>query len=125
MKKKGKKMLFSIGYQNIKSTDELYQILKGHGMTHILDVRSRPYSRKKAFNRNRLKEIKGIKYMWIGDRLGGFSEIDEKSIQDLAVMQRGIVGCLMCLEADPDQCHRKNEIAERLKKYGVNVTHIK
>jgi len=39
----------------------------------------------------------------------------------LASWQKDKVTCLMCMEADPDRCYRKNEIAERLKKYGVPV----
>lgn len=32
--------------------------------------------------------------------------------------------CLMCMEADPDQCHRKHTIASRLKHHGILVTHL-
>ena len=40
---------------------------------HLLDARSRPYSRKPAFNKNRLEKVlpeNGIEYSWLGDKLG-------------------------------------------------------
>jgi len=66
----------------------------------------------------------GIQYMWAGKTLGGFSEIDEADIRKLASWKKERIACLMCMEADPDRCHRKNEIARRLKNYGVSVDHI-
>jgi hypothetical protein len=66
----------------------------------------------------------GIQYKWTGDTLCGFSEIDEADIKKLASWHKDKVACLMCMEADPDRCHRKTEIAKRLKKYGVPVDHI-
>jgi uncharacterized protein (DUF488 family) len=118
-------MLYSIGYQKFKSAEEMVIVLKHHKVTHLVDVRSRPYSRKKEFNKNRLKNVEGLKYIWMGDCLGGFADIDEKDIQSLEVWQKERIGCLMCMEADPDQCHRKTEISKRLEKYNVQVTHIK
>jgi hypothetical protein len=32
--------------------------------------------------------------------------------------------CIMCMEANPDHCHRKTEIARRLAETGVQVDHI-
>lgn len=120
-------MLYSIGYQHIKGVDDLVKILHKNKIQDLVDIRSKPYSRKAAFNKNNLNKNlskAGIRFWWFGDTLGGFSEIDEADIKKLAFWQQDKVACLMCMEADPDRCHRKIEIAKRLKKYGVSVDHI-
>jgi uncharacterized protein (DUF488 family) len=120
-------MLYSIGYQNLKSTGDLIGILQTKKIDVLVDVRSKPFSRKPAFNKNALSkqlQLSGIPYVWLGDRLGGFKEIDEKSIEHIASFQIDQKVCLMCMEADPDRCHRKYDIAERLKKYQIEVEHI-
>lgn len=119
--------LFSIGYQEMQTANELLLILMENKIDVLVDVRSKPFSRKKAFNKNSLSVYlpdNGIDYAWKGDTLGGFSEIGESAIQKLAKWQEGKRACLMCMEADPDHCHRKNEIAKRLEAYGVGVTHL-
>jgi uncharacterized protein (DUF488 family) len=120
-------MLYSIGYQNLKNIETLQDILKEKGIKILIDVRSRPYGRKSSFNKKILETslpTAGIDYNWAGKTLGGFSEIHEEDIKNLAVWQKGRMACLMCMEADPDCCHRKNEIARRLENYGVSVNHI-
>jgi len=120
-------MLYSIGYQNLNSVEMLQTILLEKGIKILLDVRSKPYSRKSSFNKKILETSLpaiGIKYNWVGKTLGGFSKIDEEDIKRLAAWQKGKVACLMCMEADPDRCHRKTDIAKRLKTYGVSVDHI-
>lgn len=120
-------MLYSIGYQNLENIETLQDILQEKGIKILLDVRSRPYGRKSSFNKKYLETFlpaAGIDYHWAGKTLGGFSEINEDDIKKLSEWQKGKVVCLMCMEADPDRCHRKNEIARRLEKYGVSVNHI-
>lgn len=118
-------MLYSIGYQR-SDLDTFIQTLKEHSIEFLVDVRSKPYSRKHQFNQGNLKHLlegAGITYIWAGRTLGGFTPIVEKDIEYLAHWQEDKVACLMCLEADPLQCHR-NDIAERLRAYGVQVRHI-
>lgn len=120
-------MLYSIGYQYLINIETLQQILRENGIEILLDVRSRPYGRNRLFNKKILETAlpdAGIDYIWAGKTLGGFSEINEEDIKKLASWQKDKIICLMCMEADPDRCHRKNEIARRLKKYGVWVNHI-
>ena len=120
-------MLYSIGYQNLKSVKELQNILQEKGIKILVDVRSRPYGRKSIFNKKNLETFlsdSGIDYIWAGNTLGGFAVITEQAIISLAAWQKNKTVCLMCMEADPDHCHRKNEIARRLKKYDVSVNHI-
>ena len=120
-------MLYSVGYQNLENIETLRDILHEKGIKILLDVRSRPYGRKSRFNKKNLETLLpavGIEYNWEGKTLGGFSEIDEDDIKKLTTWQKGKIACLMCMEADPDRCHRKNEIARRLEEYGVSVNHL-
>ena len=121
-------MVYTIGYQD-KDINFFVNALKTHGVGVLLDVRTRPTGWNPAFRgkalENRTKR-EGIMYQWRGLWLGGFGAIKESSIQKLADYVNGTEKniCLMCMEADPFQCHRHYEIAERLKRYGVQVAHI-
>ena len=121
-------MLYSIGYQTLKTSAELVRVLKAHGIREVLDVRSKPYSHNRAFNRQALSaelSTNGIGYRWTGDTLGGFTEIGEDAIHRLAnSVREDVPTCLLCMEADPERCHRKQEIARRLSAYGVAVRHL-
>ncbi|WP_449246644.1 DUF488 domain-containing protein [Desulfarculus baarsii] len=120
-------MLYSIGYQKMKDADDLVAALRSHNIDTLVDVRSKPYGRKFAFNQSRLSaalSAVGIAYFWVGNYLGGFAKIQEADIARLAEWQKGKVACLMCMEANPDQCHRKYEIGRRLEAYGVEVIHL-
>lgn len=121
-----KASVYTIGYQKL-SLQAMIAELKACGIDTLLDVRSKPYSRKKDFNRKNLEKIlpaAGIQYMWVGDWLGGFSKISEKSIHHLAEYAESCTACLMCMEADPDQCHRSYEIGRRLAAYDVGAHHL-
>jgi len=121
-------MIYTIGYQKMSTPAALVALLKENGITTLVDVRSKPYSRKYAFNGKRLDPVlaqAGIKYIWGGKTLGGFGEITDRAIGKLAEFQAGKKMCLMCMEADPDKCHRKYEIAARLEKnHQVPATHF-
>jgi uncharacterized protein (DUF488 family) len=119
-------MLYSIGYQKI-TVDQLISELQRRSIGWLVDVRSKPYSRKHEFNQKQLREaleFYNIAYVWKGDTLGGFSLIAEADIAELAKWQEDKIACLMCMEADPLKCHRDQEIAIRLMAYGVTVEHI-
>ncbi|MBS3733159.1 MAG: DUF488 domain-containing protein [Desulfobacterales bacterium] len=119
-------MLYTIGYQKI-TAEQLIDILAGYGVDTLVDVRSRPYTSKKGFHRRELEKTlpeRGITYCWAGDRLGGFGRITETAIFELAGFVRDRTVCLMCMEADPDQCHRKTEIARRLAACNVAAHHL-
>ncbi|MGM0454428.1 MAG: DUF488 family protein [Thermodesulfobacteriota bacterium] len=119
-------MIYTIGYQNI-TADQLIDHLRQNAVDVLIDVRSKPFSRKKAFNKRALEKRlsdAGIAYRWWGDKLGGFSTIHETAIRSLAAFASDKTVCLMCMEADPDQCHRKNEIARRLAGQDVIARHI-
>jgi uncharacterized protein (DUF488 family) len=121
-------MIYSIGYQNLKNAGDLIGILQKKDINTLVDVRSKPFSRKSGFNKKVLsKQLKrnDIQYIWLGETLGGFGRIEEGGIESMAFFQIGQRVCLMCMEADPEQCHRKYEIAKRLKQYKIEVEHIR
>ena len=119
-------MIYSIGYQKLDQKT-LIEILKAHQVEVLVDVRSRPYGRIADFNRNAMQRwlpSAGIDYLWKGDILGGFAPIEEDAIRWLADFGRERTVCIMCMEANPEKCHRKTEIARRIEAYGVSVEHI-
>jgi len=69
--------IFSIGHGN-KKIEDFIQELKSFEIQFLLDIRSKPFSKwNPQFNQNELKyklEEKGIKYVFVGDTLGGLPE---------------------------------------------------
>jgi len=124
--RKGSGVIYSIGYQKLDQK-RLIEILKAHRVEVLVDVRSRPYGRIPVFNRNAMERwlpAAGIGYLWKGDLLGGFAPIEEEAIRWLADFGRERTLCIMCMEADPDKCHRKMEIGRRIEAYGDRVEHL-
>ncbi|MDY6894749.1 MAG: DUF488 domain-containing protein [Thermotogota bacterium] len=119
--------MYSIGYQGI-SAEKLEEILTVKKVTHLVDVRSKPYSRwKKEFNKPALErrfENSGITYLWGGKTLGGLSPISEDAIRRLAEFDKGRTVCIMCMEKDPAKCHRSSEIGRRIAAYGIKIDHL-
>ena len=122
-------MLYTIGYQGMKGPDDLIKMLLENGVTDLVDVRSKPFSRYhyQEFDRDRLRGLvisAGIKYLWKGDILGGFGSISDSALEWLYNFHIGRRACVMCMEKDPDKCHRKNEIARRLAPKNVEIRHL-
>ncbi len=118
-------MIYSIGYQN-DTIKEIVGIMDEKGITHLIDVRSVPYSRKPGFNKNFLMKELGYRYIWMGDILGGKSgPAKPAGINKLKELEAaGDVMLLMCMENHPCDCHRLTDIARRLAKAGIRITHI-
>ena len=140
--------IYTIGYGS-RSVDEFIQVLQEHDIAYLIDVRSAPYSRyKPEFSREPLDaelERHGIRYVFMGDTLGGRPDDEEcydvngkvdyemmKKIEryqigikrlQTAVAQKQCVA-LMCSEGKPENCHRSKLIGESLTEQNVRVTHI-
>lgn len=140
--------IYSVGHSNHALTIFL-DLLKRHGIESLVDVRSAPYSRYVShFNRVELEEAverQGIRYVYLGDELGGrpagdefYDEQDhvlysrvarapfflhgiERLIDEGAMYRMAI----MCSEEDPAGCHRHLLIARVLETQGVQVRHIR
>ena len=137
-------ILWTIGHSNT-DIDTFIKLLRTHGIACVVDVRSAPYSRHVPhFNRpelHRLLEAFGIRYLYMGDALGGRIQDKEgtrprtysRAASDPAFVS-GIETLLkraedekitvMCAEKDPNRCHRRHLISAYLDERGVEVRHI-
>ena len=115
--------------------------LSAAGVTHLVDVRTAPYSRfKPEFSREPLAaalDAAGIRYVFMGQELGGqpgrkpdYAQMRLRPafLEGIARLEAGLEGghriALMCAEATPQSCHRTRLIAEELVAQGIPVSHI-
>ena len=139
--------LYSIGYGN-RRIDDFICLIKNHQIKFLADLRSKPYSRFNTdFSQKNLKAIlqaNGIKYIFMGDSLGGLPSdsscyidgyVDYKVVDGKDFYKKGIDRLLtahkkkiplvlMCSEKKPHECHRSKLIGETLRKYSIDVNHI-
>jgi uncharacterized protein (DUF488 family) len=128
-------IVYTVGHSTA-TLEDLLAVLQEHAVEILVDVRSKPRSRLAHFDLAALQasvEEAGVRYRFVGDRLGGIprdprisarwrqgkldpiiidhlrkSEEWRDGIDELAALvRRGSVVCIMCSEADPDECHRK------------------
>ncbi|NLG52154.1 MAG: DUF488 domain-containing protein [Chloroflexi bacterium] len=140
-------LIYTIGHSN-HTVEELAALLRGQGVTIVVDVRSQPYSRwtpqfnKQAFSRD--LQAAGLTYLFMGDSLGG--RPDDPALQNAqghpdyermaatpafqsglerlqALAVEGNVA-ILCSEGDYRACHRSLLIAPHLLERGVRVVHI-
>jgi len=114
-------MIYTLGYQKLP-VPEFQRILREKHIDCIVDVRSKPHGRAHQYNKNSLATAYGDKYQWLGATLGGFGEIGDDSIKDLAASFLPDLNYLIiCFEADPRECHRHYEIGRRMLPLGVDI----
>ncbi len=137
---------FTIGHSN-HSIERFVALLRQHGVTALVDVRSAPYSRfhpqfgGKALE-GALRE-NGIAYVFLGKELGARSQdpscyengrvqygrLAKTSLfrQGIERVKKGINSqriALMCAEKEPLECHRTLLVSRALEREGVSVAHI-
>lgn len=140
--------IYTIGY-GARDIEPFIAALRRYGITFLIDVRSRPYSRfKPDFSKERLEESlrrAGIRYVYMGDALGGqpadsscydadgkvdYAKVSERDfyltgIDRLAKAQsQGLPVSIMCSEGKPQNCHRSKLIGKSLAERGIAVAHI-
>jgi uncharacterized protein (DUF488 family) len=140
--------IYSIGHGNKKIQDFIKE-LKTFEVQFLLDIRSKPFSKwNPQFNQNELKfklEENGIKYVFVGDTLGGLPEdrscydYNGKVVYDLikekeffkvglerltTANEKQIKIALMCSESKPEECHRSKLIGQELLKKKISLKHI-
>jgi len=140
--------IFSIGHGNKKIEDFILE-LQSFEIEFLLDIRSKPFSKwNPQFNQNELRfklEDYGIKYVFVGDTLGGLPEdrscydYDGKVIYDLikekdffkeglerltTAFEKQIKIVIMCSESKPEECHRSKLIGQELLKKKISLKHI-
>lgn len=140
--------IYTIGYGS-RSLDDLVALLKRYQIVFLIDVRSKPYSKfKPEFTKDALEpriNSEGLKYVFMGDTLGGQPDIpsvftddgkvDYGKLREKDFFQRGIQRlqdawnkklrvAIMCSEGKPEMCHRSKLIGEVLVEKGIEVMHI-
>jgi len=140
--------IYTIGYGN-RTMGGFIDLLKRYKIEYLVDLRSQPYSRfKPEFSQKELEQhLKraGIRYMYMGDMLGGRPGdddcythdrcVDYAKVQEKAFFKRGIDRilaawdkqlriALMCSELKPEECHRSKLIGTTLDEMGIVVAHI-
>jgi len=140
--------IYSIGHGN-KKIEDFIKELKTFEVQFLLDIRSKPFSKwNPQFNQNELKfklEETGIKYVFVGDTLGGLPEdrscydYNGKVVYDLikekdffkeglerltTANEKLIKLAIMCSESKPEECHRSKLIGQELLKKEISLKHI-
>jgi uncharacterized protein (DUF488 family) len=140
--------IYTIGHSD-HATTVFVDLLRRHGITLLVDVRSQPYSRwAHQFNRETLArdlQEAGIAYQFMGDTLGGrpadpalYDPGEERpdyermaqtpdyqaGVDRLLELARAERVAVMCSEGDPRRCHRHLLITQTLLDRGVRVLHI-
>jgi len=127
--------VWTIGYSN-RSVDRLMELLREHKIRTLIDIRSFPTSKVEHFKREEMEQWlpeHGVEYVWLGKELGGYrrggyrAHMKTKLFRDgvrklleLAEKQRV---CIMCMEKNPEYCHRRF-VSAYLEGRGVEVVHI-
>lgn len=139
--------IYTIGYGS-RSMEDFVRVLKAHGIEYLIDIRSAPYSRfKPEFSKNELEASlrgHGIRYIYLGNKLGGrpedrdcyeddkvvYARVKEKTFyrEGIARVQsafgKHLRIVLMCSEGKPAECHRSKLIGGSLAELGIPVAHI-
>lgn len=140
--------IYTIGH-SAHSFVDFAQLLTTHNIQVLVDVRSAPYSRycpqfDREILRNGLVQA-GIKYLYLGDRLGGrpskpehydadghalYSRMtqDRPFLEAIERLERGMAEfrvAIMCAEENPSHCHRRLLDSRVLIERGHTVLHIR
>jgi uncharacterized protein (DUF488 family) len=134
--------LFTVGHNGL-SFMHFIALIQAKNITHIIDIRSIPYSKHAPWSdKSRLPELLRpykIQYTYLGHKLGGKKinigkgphqqsvtpqHIYDQAIQILLELSNRENLTLLCAEGDPAKCHRQHIIAQTLLDSGVKVRHI-
>jgi uncharacterized protein (DUF488 family) len=139
--------VFTIGYSG-HTQESFLAALRAAGVEQVLDVRSKPFSRKPGFSKGSLSQFlttSGVLYVHLPllgaprelllDRKAGkgFGAISKRYSSHLAKQGAALEeavrlagerpSVLMCLEKDPRECHR-GVLATRFAARGWRVVHL-
>jgi uncharacterized protein (DUF488 family) len=139
---------FTVGH-SAHSLEHFLRLLDAHGVTVVVDTRSRPYSKyAPQFDREALKRAvlaHGLRYLWMGDVLGGrpsdpgcydgeghvlYGRVAESAEFQAGIrrLEQGATSfyvALLCSEEDPAHCHRRLLVTRVLRERGAVVQHIR
>ncbi len=130
--------IYSVGHSN-RSFSDILSILIDNGITHLVDVRHYPVSKRfPHFNREAIVDSfsnspEGIKYSFLGRELGGKRNIDYSKymkselfisgMKELLKIAKKENTCFMCAEKNYLHCHRIF-IADKFIQLGWQVLHL-
>ena len=141
--------IYTTGYEG-ESVDAFFKKLLLHGIAHLIDVRANPVSRKYGFFKSRLKMISeqlGLAYTHLpslGISSSARSDLDtqgartrllreyEQSMLPLKSAELGQLAgrmkkmpcALMCMERQPQDCHRSKLAIAIAARTGLEVVHL-
>jgi len=138
--------VFTIGHSN-HPLEKFLDLIEQARIDVIVDVRSSPFSKMVPhFNRDGLERelrTRSIKYVFVGEELGGRSKgsADYENGQVVysrlaakpefkAMLDRIVESAqnsqvsLMCSEKEPLDCHRTILLSQSLQKFGIRVRHL-
>lgn len=128
--KKSVPTIYTLGHSNRPFWVFRLKLLQNN-IDLVVDVRTIPRSRYcPHFSKNALQEglwEKRIKYLWLGDSLGGrgINKNYEGTVNDVSnLVKGGIRACLVCSEANPEECHRHSMLRPSFEECGLKVVHI-
>jgi len=130
------KCIWTIGHST-RSPEEMIRLLHLNGIRVVVDVRRFPKSTKSPhFNSEAIATWlaeAGIKYVWLGDKLGGYRQGGYEcymstegfacGLRQLEELAKETSVAIMCAERFPWMCHRRF-IASSLISRGWRVLHI-
>lgn len=144
----GEPALLSIGHST-HPTEVFAELLRGHRVESVADVRTTPFSRfNPQFNRHSLEKglhAAGVRYLFLGEELGGRPDGDrfydheghvlygrmaesprfESGLSRLIRRAERSRVAVMCSEENPARCHRFLLVTRVLHDRGVEVAHIR
>jgi hypothetical protein len=119
-----KLVIWNIGYQG-RTQQGFIDTLRQAGVTVLVDLREKPFSRMAGFSKNVLRaalEEAGIAYRHMGKTLGGLTctpEMWAEGCRELAQLAQGEAVAIMCLERDAAQCHRRKLVQILETEHGI------
>ena len=139
--------IFTVGH-GTWMLDGMVEMLRSNGVSHLIDIRSSPYSaHQPEFTGRALDKVadkKGYVYVYMGDQLGGrpnqadcytegrvdYGKLRQKDFfkrgiaRLLESREQGLTVCLLCAEGQPAECHRTLLVGRALTDAGVLVEHF-
>ncbi len=116
--------VYTVGHSN-HGPEKFVGLLKQHGITMLIDVRSKPHSRMPWFQRDRLLKLmeeSEIGYKYGGMVLGGMcghlvgSPLFISKMETVLELAAGQGVALMCAEGKPNECHRAGKLTAFLHR---------